>query len=96
MDRFRQHQALFDRAELIAHIGHFEWSYELNCLLTCSEEYARIHDMTIAQVLEAHNSWDKVVQQVHPDDRELFETSGQTLRQDKAIDIEYRIIPLDR
>ena len=47
LTRFRKHQALFDRAELIAHIGHFEWSYTYDRLLSCSEEYALIHDMTV-------------------------------------------------
>ena len=50
--KFRQHKALLDKTELIAHIGHFEWSYDLECLLSCSEEYARIHDMSIDEVLE--------------------------------------------
>lgn len=38
--KFRQHQALLDKTELVAHIGHYEWSYDLDCLLSCSEEYA--------------------------------------------------------
>jgi len=90
--KFRQHQALFDRTELIAHIGHFEWSYELDCLLSCSEEYARIHDMTVEEVLAAHSSWQKVLLRIHPEDRDDFENSEQTLRRDKSVDIEFRII----
>ncbi len=89
--KFRQHQALFDRTELIAHIGHFEWSYDLDCLLSCSEEYARIHDMTVEEVLVAHGSWEKLLLQVHPDDREVFAESEQALRRDKSFDIEFRI-----
>ncbi len=90
--KFRQHEALLDKTELIAHFGHFEWSYELDCLLSCSEEYARIHDMSRDEILEAHNSWNKLLQQVHPDDRERFERSEQELRREKAIDIEFRIL----
>ena len=90
--KFRQHQALLDRTERIAHIGHFEWSYELNCLLSCSEEYARIHDMSVPEIMLAHNSWQGVLQQLHPDDREVFEQSELELRRKKSIDIEFRII----
>jgi diguanylate cyclase (GGDEF)-like protein/PAS domain S-box-containing protein len=90
--KFRQHQALFDRTELIAHIGHFEWSYELDRLLSCSEEYARIHDMTVEEVLAAHSSWQKFLQRIHPDDRDDFENSEQALRRDKSVDIKFRII----
>ena len=90
--KFRQHQALFDRTELIAHIGHFEWSYELDRLLSCSEEYARLHNMTVDEILAAHSSWQKVLQQVHPDDRDIFEKSEQALRRDKSIDFEFRLV----
>ncbi|UCH41477.1 MAG: PAS domain-containing protein [Gammaproteobacteria bacterium] len=90
--KFRQHQALLDRTEKIAHIGHFEWSYELDRLLSCSEEYARIHDMTVDEVMQAHSSREKVIEQVHPDDRVEFKKSAQALRRDKFIDIEFRLL----
>ncbi len=90
--KFRQHQALLDRTELVAHIGHFEWSYELDRLLSCSEEYARMHDMSVDEILAAHSSWGKVLQQVHPDDRDIVEKSEQALRRDKSIDIEFRLV----
>ena len=92
LSRFRQHQALLDKTELIAHIGHYEWSYELDCLLSCSEEYARIHDMTVAEVLEAHSSLERVHNQVHPDDLERFRQAGQVLRREQSMDREYRLL----
>ena len=90
--KFRQHQALLDRTEKIARIGHFEWSYEFDRLLSCSEEYARIHDMTVAEVMAAHGSGHKVLEQVHPEDRDEFEKSRLALRRDKSVDIEFRIV----
>lgn len=92
MAKFRQHQALLDKTELIAHIGHYEWSYDLDCLLSCSEEYARIHDMTVAQILLAQDSWQKLLRQVHPEDRKTFTDSIRVLRRDKAIEIEFRVL----
>lgn len=90
--KFRQHQALLDKTELIAHIGHYEWSYDLDCLLSCSEEYVRIHDMTVAQILLAQDSWQKLLRQVHPEDRKTFTDSIRVLRRDKAIEIEFRVL----
>lgn len=90
--KFRQQQVLLDRSEKIAHIGHYEWSYELDCLLSCSEEYARIHGMTVSEVMAAHGSGQKVIAQVHPDDRAGFEKSRFTLRRDKSVDVEFRIV----
>lgn len=90
--KFRQHQALLDKTELIAHIGHYEWSHDLDCLLSCSEEYARTHDMTVAQILLAQDSWQKLLRQVHPEDRKTFTDSIRVLRRDKAIEIEFRVL----
>ena len=48
--------------------------------------------MTKAEVLAAHASWQKIVEQVHPDDRDEFINSKQVLGRDKSVDIEFRII----
>jgi diguanylate cyclase (GGDEF)-like protein/PAS domain S-box-containing protein len=92
LSRFRQHQALLDKTELIAHIGHYEWSYELGCLLSCSEEYARMHDMSVAEVMEAHSSLEGVFRQVHADDLEKFRQSGDDIRQKHTLDRDYRLV----
>jgi len=92
LDKFRQHADLLDQTELVAHIGHYEWSYALDSLLSCSEEYARIHDMTIDEMLVAHSSRARVIAQVHPEDREQFLKIDDTLSQDKSMDIRLRII----
>ena len=92
LDKFRQHADLLDKTELVAHIGHFEWSYELDCLLSCSEEYARIHDMSVDEVLAAHGSQERVIAQIHPDDREGFQLIDDILRREQTAEIEYRIV----
>jgi diguanylate cyclase (GGDEF)-like protein/PAS domain S-box-containing protein len=92
LSRFRQHQALLDKTELIAHIGHYEWSYELDCLLSCSREYARIHDMSVEQALEAQSSLAGVLRQVHPDDLQRFRQAGRDLRREHSMEREYRLM----
>jgi diguanylate cyclase (GGDEF)-like protein/PAS domain S-box-containing protein len=89
--RFREQRALLDRTELIAHIGHYEWSYQLDCLLACSEEYARIHDMSVKEVLRAHDSLEGFMRQIHPDDVDSFEQASETLRREHAVDRVYRL-----
>ena len=90
--RFREHQAMLGKTELIAHIGHYEWSYELTCLLSCSEEYARIHGMSVQQVLEAHGSREGVFRLIHPDDLEMFKQAWRDLRREHAMEFEYRLV----
>ena len=66
LEGLRRRNKLLDVAEQLANIGHCEWDYDNNCLLSCSEGYARIFDLSIAEVLESQSSWEKLVQQIHP------------------------------
>ena len=90
--RLRRQEGYFDRAELAAHIGQYEWSYRYDCLLSCTAEYARIHDMGVDEVMRRHDSFARVLEGIHPDDRERFADSEKQLRENKAIDIEYRLL----
>ncbi|HKJ54214.1 MAG TPA: diguanylate cyclase [Gammaproteobacteria bacterium] len=90
--RFRQHWDLLDKTELIAHIGHYEWSYELACVLSCSEQYARIHDMSVEQVLQAHGTREGVLRQIHPDDLEQFKSAWQVLGREHSVNRDYRLV----
>ena len=92
LTRFRQHFDLLDKTELIAHIGHYKWSYELGCVLSCSEQYARIHDMSVNEVMEAHSTREGVLRQVHPDDLEQFKSAWQVLGRENSINRDYRLV----
>ena len=95
LKKLRHRQTLLDATEQIADIGHCEWDYEHDRLISCSEGYARIFNMSLAQVMESQSSWQKVLDQIHPDDRELYSDSYRSQRQAGSHEIEYRIIRND-
>ena len=91
LERLRRREALLVATEEIAHIGHYEWNYEHDRLETCSEEYARIFNMTLEQVMLSQSTWERTLQQIHPDDREYYKAAREQLRSTKALDFKYRI-----
>jgi diguanylate cyclase (GGDEF)-like protein/PAS domain S-box-containing protein len=91
----RHRETLFDASEHFAQIGHYEWDNALNCLKSCSRGYAEIFNMNLEQIIVADSSWDKVLQIIHPDDRERYEAAfaGEYLK--SAFDINFRILLAD-
>ena len=90
--RLRQREALLDATEQIASIGHCEWDYENNCIKTCSDGYARIFGQTVEEVLESQSSWDRVLEWLHPEDRDHYLQSYNSQRQTGSHEVEYRIV----
>jgi diguanylate cyclase (GGDEF)-like protein/PAS domain S-box-containing protein len=95
LEKLRHRQALLDATEQVADIGHCEWDYEHDRLISCSPGYARIFNMSLAEVLDSQSSWEKVLDQIHPEDRELFTNSYRSQQQTGSHEIEYRIIRND-
>ncbi len=95
LEQLRYRESLLDATEKIAHIGHCEWDYELGCLKSCSEEYARIFGMSIKEVMRAQKNWKTWLKQIHPNDRERYETSYHLQKDTGSHDIEYRIFRKD-
>ena len=48
--------------------------------------------MSIEEVLESQGSWEKMILQVHPDDREQYVKVDNSLSDSRSVDVEYRII----
>ena len=88
-------EELLNVAEQLANIGHCDWDFDNNCIKSCSEGYARIFNLSTEQVIASQSSWEKVLQQVHPEDREQFTRSYQSQREAGSHEIEYRIILAD-
>jgi PAS domain S-box-containing protein len=95
LEKLRYRFTLLDATEKIAHIGHCVWDYVNGSIITCSEEYARIFNMSIEETIEAQDSWEKTLLQIHPDDREHYKVSYKKMGIDWVHDIEYRIIRND-
>jgi len=95
LDRLRQRELLLDATEQIASIGHCEWDFDSDRLKSCSDGYARIFGLGVNEVIEAHNSWDKLLEQIHPDDRELYARSYKSQREQGSHEIGYRFLRHD-
>ena len=95
LEKLRYRFTLLDATEKFAHIGHCVWDYVNGRIITCSEEYARIFNMSIEETIEAQDSWEKTLLQIHPDDREHYKVSYKKMGIDWVHDIEYRIIRND-
>ena len=92
LGKLRRRESLFDATEQAAKIGHYEWNYQLDRLESCSKEYANLYEMSVEEVLACQDSWEKTVQQIHPDDKERYRRSWEALRDKKTLDARYRIV----
>ena len=92
LERLRHREALLDATEQIANIGHCEWDYENNRIRSCSDGYARIFGQSVEEVLDSHSSWDRVLETLHPEDREIYLESYKSQQQSGSHEVEYRIM----
>ncbi|MFT7673068.1 MAG: PAS domain S-box-containing protein, partial [Gammaproteobacteria bacterium] len=88
----RQSHSLFQQAEAMGNMGHFCWDIEEDKLISCSDQFAKIHGMTVPAALGYFISIDAVIDLIHPDDKEIFRL-GTSLYNDlrNKNDIEYRV-----
>lgn len=95
LDALLTQRELLDATELIAHIGHCRWDYYNNQLLSCSLGYARIFNMSVAEILELQSNWNNSLAMIHPDDRERYVDAYQAQQQSGSYRIEYRFVRND-
>lgn len=95
LKQLRRGEILLDATERAAGIGHYQWNYDQNRLESCSQEYANLYNMTMAEVLASQDSWEKSLLQIHPRDHQLYRQGAKTLRDDKKLDVHYRLLLAD-
>jgi diguanylate cyclase (GGDEF)-like protein/PAS domain S-box-containing protein len=95
LEALRHREELLDVAEQLANIGHCEWDYDDDRIKSCSAGYARIFNLSVAEVIGSQTSWEKVLQQIHPEDRELYTRSYRSQREVGSHEVEYRIVRAD-
>ncbi len=87
----RESEMALAQAQRLARIGHWRWSIERRELVSCSDEFARIHRIKPEEVhaLMKHQ-WERLI---HPEDRDRFaEAFGELSEEEQDYEIEYRII----
>ena len=82
--------AFIDASHRIARLGYCEWDYPNGCIISCTPHYAEIFGMSIAEVIDSQSSWEKVLLQLHPDDRERYARSHDHVMGQGMHEIEYR------
>jgi diguanylate cyclase (GGDEF)-like protein/PAS domain S-box-containing protein len=89
-ENLRKSNALLNQAEQIGKLGHWEWDEIANRYIACSEQYAKLHDMTVAQMIEKVTSDEELVCE---DDRErYFQVVHAACESNRGWVIEYRRI----
>ena len=86
-------ERLWSRAAVLASLGHWIWDDVTDRCLFCSEELARIHEMTVAEYMELLGAQGRVYEHVHPDDRERYRVvSNASAHAGESYRLEARII----
>jgi diguanylate cyclase (GGDEF)-like protein/PAS domain S-box-containing protein len=79
-----------EAAENPVQIGYYEWNAETDQLQSCSEEYARLYNMSVEEVLQAQDSRVKMIAMVHPEDRPRYAAASQLKEDTGVLDVQYR------
>jgi diguanylate cyclase (GGDEF)-like protein/PAS domain S-box-containing protein len=91
-EALQKSKLLVGQAETMGNIGHFCWDLVEDKLISCSDQYAKIFDMTVSEALDCFISTSAVIELIHPDDIETFKQSKYLYNgRLKACDVEYRI-----
>ena len=54
LEQLMRRIALHDGTERVARIGHYEWSRERDRLVSCSEKYANLFNMSVEKILPVY------------------------------------------
>ena len=93
--RLWHHEAFFNAIQEIAHFGYCEWDYDNHRIISCTPAYAKIYGMSIEEAIDSQSSWQKVLEPIHPDDRNHYSESYLSLTTTGTQEVEYRIIRND-
>jgi diguanylate cyclase (GGDEF)-like protein/PAS domain S-box-containing protein len=92
-EKLREHNALFSQAETMGNMGHFCWDLVKNKLISCSDQFALIFDMTAPEAIDYFISSEAQMNVIHPADKEYFRQGAYDSKgAHTKIDLEYKII----
>lgn len=101
-NRVIEQQALAESNSRLQHvvkltkIGHYLWDGIERCTLSCTVELANIFGVTQAEYVALTDSYQALLNWVHPDDRESYERAiNQALDDRRGNEFEYRILARD-
>ena len=95
VERLWLREAFFDASQELAQLGYCEWDYDKGRIISCTPAYAGIFGMDIEEVIESQNTWEKVLLQIHPEDRDHYAQSYQENMGEGSHEVEYRVFRKD-
>src|SRR5918998_4967718 len=90
-EKLRRGEASLAEAQRLAHLGSWEWDVKTG-EVSWSDETFRIYGYEPKEVVP---TLDKVMELVHPDDRELIRKNMDALCEGEPYDFEHRIVRAD-
>lgn len=93
-ESLRASEASLAHSQRMAQLGNWRRNLSTDSLISCSEEYARIHGVGMDEIHDLVNqNWNRLI---HPDDRERINKAHDSLRlEGRDYALEYRIIRSD-
>jgi PAS domain S-box-containing protein len=93
-EELHKSHTLYNQAEQMGKLGHWEWDELTDRFIACSEQYANIFDMTIEQMLKNVTNYKDDTELIHENDRERYKQVREVAYERKeGWNIEYRINP---
>jgi diguanylate cyclase (GGDEF)-like protein/PAS domain S-box-containing protein len=91
-EELQKSHALYSQAEQIGKMGHWEWDEIADRMITCSEQFAKIFEMSVDQMLEQAKGIENKIDLLHEYDRERYiQVTKTAYERNESWDIEYRI-----
>ncbi len=95
-DKLHESERRLRTATKTAKLGYFEWDLVEDRCVFCSEEYARLHGMSVEEYMSSVTTMESDSQLVHPDDRARFAAAlKESIEGRKSFELEYRILGAD-
>ena len=95
LKRLWHREAFFNASQKLAHLGYCEWDYENDRIISCTPTYAEIFGMSVDEIIASQSSWEKVIEQIHPGDRDVYRESYRLQLGKGSHEVEYRIFRKD-
>ncbi len=92
-EALRKSEALHSQLEKMGKLGHWEWDYINDRMVSCSEQLAQIFEMSVDETVKYFSCIKAMASFIPPEDQEGFEQSyRQSIKQQNGQYIEQRLI----
>ncbi len=87
----RLYSERLEQATEVAGLGYYVWDVLADRCIFCSEEHARLHDLSAEEYIARAATMEEEFSLVHPEDRAFVKERLQAMRNGEKVAFEYRI-----